>query len=258
MAAPASIEVFTVDELSFPLWRLRETDSTNGVAWRLLEAGYAPPLAVQAESQSAGRGQWGRVWRSEPGGLYLSLLWAPQRDLLPQAPWVLASVWGLAASLNQLGAPAGLKWPNDLLLEERKLGGIKLERKGNALVIGAGVNWSNPVPPTGAQLQPFCRSAGLSGLQTLEDLLAAALGGLIRGLTTYEKEGLAPILEGYHQYFAHRGLEIELPGGGQGFIQGVTAHGDLEVLCRSPGARVRRTFPPGSLQLGYSLGLSQR
>ncbi|MEB3175862.1 MAG: biotin--[acetyl-CoA-carboxylase] ligase, partial [Cyanobacteriota bacterium] len=177
MAATAPTQVLTVNKLRLPLWRLGETDSTNAVAWRLLTEGQTPPLAVQAESQSAGRGQWGRVWRSEPGGLYLSLLWAPQGDLLPQAPWVLASAWGLAESLHQVGAPAGLKWPNDLLLEGRKLGGIKLEAKGNALVVGAGLNWANPVPPTGAQLQPFCRSAGLSRLQTLEDLLSAALAG---------------------------------------------------------------------------------
>ena len=124
----------------------RLTASTNGLLWTLPAQSYSPPLAAIAKQQSAGRGQWGRQWRSDQGGLYLSVML--DLDLAAEnAPHlVLLSAWGIAYALRQHQIPVQLKWPNDLLLKGRKLGGIKTETKINqgriqTAVIGVGINW---------------------------------------------------------------------------------------------------------------------
>ncbi len=99
--------------------------------------------SVIAESQSAGRGQMRRKWLSPPGNLYVALR-------LPQcAPFLgseAASALGaaLCAILRPMGWPVLLKWPNDIITfiadEPRKLGGILLEERGNALLAGIGLN----------------------------------------------------------------------------------------------------------------------
>ncbi|MEB3227349.1 MAG: biotin--[acetyl-CoA-carboxylase] ligase [Synechocystis sp.] len=228
------------------------TDSTNRLLWSLLERGYAPPLGAIAQQQSAGRGQWGRHWRSEPGGLYLSVM----LDLnlaADQAPHlVLLSAWGIAYGLQRHHIPVQLKWPNDLLLQGRKLGGIKTETKVQqgrirTAVIGVGLNWSNPVPETGIPLQSFCQQGGIESLATLADLAEVTLAGLTLGWQRYQRQGIAAIREGYLGFFAHHQQAIDLPEG-KGIIYSVTESGELIVLV---GDR-QQTLPPGAISLGYS------
>jgi BirA family transcriptional regulator, biotin operon repressor / biotin---[acetyl-CoA-carboxylase] ligase len=122
-------------------------NSTNAQALSLARGGERGPLWVTAERQTQGRGREGRGWVSEPGNLYASLLLAapapPQR--WPQLSFVAA----LAAhdAISQTAAPAGsgvaIKWPNDLMLDGAKLGGILIEGESGAnapVAIGIGLN----------------------------------------------------------------------------------------------------------------------
>jgi BirA family biotin operon repressor/biotin-[acetyl-CoA-carboxylase] ligase len=126
-----------------------KTDSTNRVA---MELGYAEEpegAVVLAEEQTAGQGRAGRSWHSERGaGLYVTLLLRPKLSPV-QAPLLtmLAGLSAHTAVLAQTGLSAELKWPNDLLLNGKKLGGIltEMHAEPNAVrfvIVGIGINVS--------------------------------------------------------------------------------------------------------------------
>ncbi|MGZ5342459.1 MAG: biotin--[acetyl-CoA-carboxylase] ligase, partial [Solirubrobacterales bacterium] len=109
-----------------PHRHFRATDSTNARARELAESGAPGGAVVTAEEQSAGRGRQGRSWFAPLGAALLySALLRPlgERPLLP-----LAVPLAVAEAAEALGAPGcRLKWPNDVWLEERKLGGVLIE-----------------------------------------------------------------------------------------------------------------------------------
>jgi len=152
-----------------------ETDSTNS---RLL-ASLAPPSgrasACLAEFQTGGRGRRGRQWLSPPGaGVWLSVAW--QFDRPPDNLSALGLVAGLAAREALARLDVGsvmLKWPNDLVIEDEKLGGVLVEMRaeGNGpclVVIGVGINYRLP----GGLAEDVCRAGGLMPVD-----LAAACDG---------------------------------------------------------------------------------
>jgi len=227
------------------------TDSTNSLVWTRLDQGYAPPLAAIAEQQRAGRGQWGRHWQSDQGGLYLSVLLDLELAAEKAPHLVLLSAWGIADGLRRHGIPVQLKWPNDLVLNGRKLGGVKTETRIHQGIIqhtaiGVGINWSNPVPETGIQLKPFCQNQGISSLKTLTDLAEITLGGLTLGWQRYQRQGIQSVRVGYLAFFAHHHQVIQLPQG-PGIIQSVTELGELVVLVNQQV----QVLPPGAVSLGY-------
>jgi BirA family biotin operon repressor/biotin-[acetyl-CoA-carboxylase] ligase len=125
---------------------LESVDSTNRV---LRESNPGRPTVLFAEYQSAGRGRMGRQWLSPRGGLYGSLAW--RFDDLPRGPVGLSILCGLEVALAFRGLGAGgvgVKWPNDLVVGDAKLGGILIEVTGEVagpcrVVIGIGINWSD-------------------------------------------------------------------------------------------------------------------
>lgn len=123
-----------------------EVDSTNEVARSLADDGVDDGAIVLARSQSAGRGRSGRSWFSPEGGLYLSMVFRPGEAPVPPLVTILAGL-GVAIELSRHLAPASLsiKWPNDLVLDGRKLGGILAETHTGEdgeprLVVGVGIN----------------------------------------------------------------------------------------------------------------------
>ena len=124
--------------------RFETVGSTNDVAYDLFERGEPPPFWVVADRQLGGRGRRGRSWVSEPGNLYVTLLIAKPRrtDRLPTLS--LAAAVGVRSAIDRLGRfgpRLALKWPNDLLLDSRKVAGILLEARGkDAIMVGCGVN----------------------------------------------------------------------------------------------------------------------
>lgn len=125
---------------------LRITGSTNDVAFELAAAGAPDGTVVTAEEQTGGRGRLGREWRSPEGGLWFSVLLRP--NLPPEErPYltVLAAVALADAFAGHLDLDASIRWPNDVMLDGRKVAGILVEvRDGpatqDAAVIGVGCN----------------------------------------------------------------------------------------------------------------------
>lgn len=114
--------------------------SSLDVAWEFARAGLFPPFAtVLALSQARGRGQLRRDWISPPGNLYAALSWpGAAGDLAAMAPVLVGAC--LADALVCRGFSANVKWPNDILVEDRKVGGILLEERDGTSVAGVGLN----------------------------------------------------------------------------------------------------------------------
>ncbi len=160
--------------------------STQDEAHRLAERGAPDGTAVVAEEQSAGRGSRGRQWVSPAGGLWVSVLRRPAAG--SAAPLVLSLSAGLAVAeaLESAGVQGvGIKWPNDLMIESVKVGGILCELRWQGgevawAVIGVGINVTNdpPAPVGGAgSLKDFTDWSGL-GVEDLVGPVVQALRGL--------------------------------------------------------------------------------
>ena len=122
-----------------------ETASTNADVLAAAAAGAPEGLVVVAEHQSAGRGRAGRSWSAPPrSGLMFSVLLRPPVATRPH--WgslpLLTGVALVQALRRTAGVDAVLKWPNDVLVGERKLAGILAESSGDAVVVGIGLNVS--------------------------------------------------------------------------------------------------------------------
>ncbi len=117
-------------------------DSTNEQALRLAEAGAAEGTVVVADTQTAGRGRRGRRWLDEPGqALLFSVLLRPTCEESQVAILSLGAAAACAESLaSEYSLPIATKWPNDLLITGRKVGGILLEQRGGVVVVGVGLN----------------------------------------------------------------------------------------------------------------------
>lgn len=136
------------------------TDSTSDRAAALVRAGRPLPLLVVADRQTAGRGRRGRRWASDsPSGLWFTVAHAFPGPRGPSGAWTLPLRIGLAAARAVESAAPGIrvqvKWPNDLLVGGRKLGGVLCERAGGAALVGVGLNLNHPADelPTGPGLR---------------------------------------------------------------------------------------------------------
>ena len=131
----------------FRLHHYATIGSTNDEAKALARTGAADGTLVWADQQTAGRGRRGRIWLSPPGNLYLSLVLRPECAASRAAQLGFVAALGLGDALATLVGPAlRYKWPNDLLVDGRKLAGILLESETSAsdrvdfVVVGIGVN----------------------------------------------------------------------------------------------------------------------
>ena len=155
--------------------------STNAEALALARAGTRGPLWVTARSQHAGRGRRTNQWMSPPGNLYATLLLtepSPSAQA-PQLSFVVALAVhdAVAACAPQLGPLLKVKWPNDLLLGDRKLAGILIEGESDpafAVAIGIGVNCvAHPDDTTYPATDLACAGALVTPAQLLTELSAA-------------------------------------------------------------------------------------
>lgn len=224
--------------------------STNQILWELIDNNNQLPLVAIATQQTAGRGQWGRQWQSPPGGLYLSV--ALKLDIAPSNAFdiIVFSACGITEALRRHDIPIFLKWPNDLILQKRKLGGIKSETRiqGDKItraVIGVGINWCNPVPAVGINLDNF-----IDKITSLEQLAAIAITGIYSGYQVYLGKGIKSLLPSYLTFVQSIGQKV-IVDGCPGVVVGVSDRGELQVKLQSSGATTTINLSSGTISLGY-------
>ena len=217
--------------------------STNTVLMERPYPAVACGEALLAEYQTAGRGRRGRTWVAPPGGsICLSFSWMFAE--VPRDLGALGLVIGVCAmeALRDLGVVGiGLKWPNDLLVENRKLGGILIELRAESsgpacVVIGIGLNVAlgaallEQISATG--LAPIdLVSAGLKGGRRNE-VAAGLISSFVRGLLDFERAGLKPFVQRWMDVDALRGKPIAVAGADvttKGIARGIDLDGALLV-----------------------------
>jgi BirA family biotin operon repressor/biotin-[acetyl-CoA-carboxylase] ligase len=210
---------------------LPEIDSTNSELMRRARAGQHEPTLLVAERQTAGRGRMGRVWQSQAGDsltFSLSLPYAPK----DWSGLSLAVGLSLAESLHP---QVGLKWPNDLWVHARKLGGILVEAASmggrSQVVIGVGLN-IRPRPADGLNTPPAALTEwrpGITAAQTL-GLVAAPL---IQTVLSFEATGFAPLQARFEARDVLKGHRVHTSDGAQGLALGVSPSGALRLQTAS-------------------------
>lgn len=192
-------------------WRLTRLDtvgSTNDLALEWIREGTARPGDVLvARRQTAGRGRPGRSWHSPEGALLLTAIlpFYPER-----AGWT-ALVTGLAAAeaVRGLGAPAEVKWPNDVLLSRRKLAGILVESSSLSLVaVGIGLNVLNPTPDDPELSARAIHLADVVPTVTVAEVEAALLASLGARWETLATEPIERLRRSWDALDASRGRRL--------------------------------------------------
>ena len=216
-------------------WRI---DSTNA---ELLRRPASPRLQVLlAESQTAGRGRRGRAWASPLAAhLYLSMQRRFDGGIAALSGLSIAVGVATAETLRALGFPmVGLKWPNDLVANDRKLGGILIEFGGEEsgivrAVIGVGINVRMPAAAARGIDQPWTDLQQLGPCVPSRNALASALiAALARALRAFAEGGLGPFLARWNALDALDGRAIEVITGARrepGIALGIDARGALRV-----------------------------
>ena len=242
-------------------------ESTMDVAWDALAEGMPDGTAVVADQQTRGRGRAGRSWWMPPGrALAISLALHPGCDARELGTLPLVVGLALAEALEMLGASgagvrgtgfrARLKWPNDVLIGDRKLAGVLCESRrrggaGEAVVVGVGVNVSQTASEFPAELAATATSLAIEGVPATREQVAAALLNRLEPLWDEHAEGgREAVLERWRERadFWGRTVTVRTPSGTlSGIARALDADGGLVVSL--PGG-AETTVLAGDLELG--------
>jgi BirA family biotin operon repressor/biotin-[acetyl-CoA-carboxylase] ligase len=168
-------------------------DSTSSQARRLAEEHPGERLLVTAATQSSGRGQHGRAWESPHGGAWMSIVWPLRNELRAGQPLSLLAAAAVRQALVEVVGDSRcdlqIKWPNDVLIADRKVAGILCEvtsnttdaYRGRILIIGVGVNVNFDLAqlPEPLHLTATTLSASCGRSLNLESVIAAIARHLV-------------------------------------------------------------------------------
>lgn len=232
------------------LYLMGELDSTNARLRALARTGAPEGTVVLAEGQTEGRGRRGQPWFSPSGvNLYASVLLRP--ELAPRDIGVFTFIASLALTdaIRPLGVHPAIRWPNDILVDGKKVGGALAEcgMRGDRLdhvVIGVGVNVNVDPAVLRAALGPaggFATSlSAVVGREVDRNAFAAAyLNALDAWYETWRTDGAEPLLQAWRDrdILTGRRVEVRGPGGSlEGRVAGVASNGAL--LVQDPMGRV--------------------
>jgi len=215
-----------------------EVGSTNELAKSYVNKEPSEGIVFLAESQTKGKGRSGRAWHSPPGsGIYLSVLLNPDIPIIQLSPLTLMTGVAVAKAINSFQPlSADLKWPNDILLNGRKLGGILCElvpfKEKFWVVLGIGVNVNHEkdhFPPDLREIATsLCLESGKNFDRTL--LVISILNSLNQKYHSYLTKGIKTIIEDWTELSNMFGKSIHLTHGErsiEGVVIGLDEQGNI-------------------------------
>jgi len=255
LAAP--LELLERDQLAespYPVFIHESLDSTNAEALREISGGAQAPFVILAEQQSAGRGRRGRKWISPfAENIYYSLVLRIDGGMRQLEGLSLIVGLAVLSSLREFGScDAGLKWPNDVLVGNKKIAGILLELVGDPadvchVVIGIGINVNMMVANDVDQSWTSVRLEAGQAINRNE--LIVALDRNLQGyLIRHEAEGFAAIQAEWESNHLWQGREVTLIAGTH-TVDGVVAGVDQQGALRLNVAGQEKVFSGGELSL---------
>lgn len=195
--------------------------SSSDLVWQAAAEDAPAGTAFLVGEQTAGRGRRGAGWSSAQGGMYLSLLLRP--SVAPDSFWGLSFVAALAIreamAARLTGTDVRLKWPNDVLAGNGKICGILLEVRGEAVVIGTGVNIAPVAALPDAKLPATSFQELGDRTTTPEELARDYAGRLLQRVAHWERDGFAPVRLEWLGHCAHIGQTVRVATG-SGVIAG--------------------------------------
>jgi BirA family transcriptional regulator, biotin operon repressor / biotin---[acetyl-CoA-carboxylase] ligase len=245
-------------DLDFKVHFYESLSSTNDELSRLIATENAPPgTIVIAKQQTAGRGQRGRKWESNSGGLYLSLALSPNLPASDISQLTIGIAWGIAYQLRQQELPVTIKWPNDLLLEGRKLGGILTETSiyqgvVRQAIVGVGINYANRVEGLAINLAANYLSQPNYRNFSMEMLTHCTIRGIISGYKRCTPATINSLLLDYEELLSARGRIVTVDGK-PGTVLGVSPHGELHIGFITATGITETYLQPGTFTLGYEV-----
>ena len=221
---------------------LKETESTNAVAFKMAEEGAREGTVVIADAQSAGKGRLGRVWLSPAGvNLYCSVVLRPSIAPVAACQLTFLSVVAVARAIESCTALKPLiKWPNDILIDGKKVAGLLNEmnaetEKVNFVVLGIGVNLNVRMSDLGEGLlrHPATSLLEAGGVKVNRaEFTRTLLRELDRLYDRFLQEGEGPVRAEWLERSAIRGRSVRVSQGNRefsGVVQGVDSFGALLV-----------------------------
>ncbi|MDX5993836.1 bifunctional biotin--[acetyl-CoA-carboxylase] ligase/biotin operon repressor BirA [Ectopseudomonas alcaliphila] len=242
--------------VDWPVTVESSVDSTNAEIFRRLDAGARAPFVLLAERQTAGRGRRGRVWASPfAENLYCSVVLRVDGGMSQVEALSLTVGLAVARALQGCGVDgARLKWPNDVLVDGRKISGILLELAGDPadvchVVIGVGVNVNMAVDAPAVIDQPWTSVRQCLGRTLDRNELAAELLLQLRDcLAIHWQHGFAGLREEWEALHTWHGRAVALTAGSNatlGVVLGVDERGAIRLSVDG----VDRSFSGGELSL---------
>ena len=213
-----------------PVYRFETLDTTMKEAAIRAEDGAAEGTLILADQQTSGRGRWGRTWVSEPGvGLYFSLVLRPPVAAARSSVLTLALGLGAARGIAEAcGVPCDIRWPNDVLLNDKKCCGILVESAAESsslryAIAGVGINVNQAaMPPDLSEIATSLRvETGCEYLR--ETVLQAVLKHCERYYEMFLERGAQPIVNAFSRassYARGKKVVVEL---GDSRVYGSTA-----------------------------------
>ena len=222
---------------------LPSIDSTSSELMRRARSGMLEPVLLTAEEQTAGRGRLGKGWHSRPGQ---SLMFSIALPLAPSSWSGLSLAVGVSLA-HSLHPDVRLKWPNDLWLQRRKLGGILVETASTGeavqglrvVVIGVGINIARPDAAAVAALAPSGSPVAAMAPAGLAEVLMGVTPGealervvppLVQDVLAFASQGFGAFAQRFARLDALQGRQVQLSDGTRGTACGVTDEGALQVL----------------------------
>ncbi|NGX50936.1 MAG: Bifunctional ligase/repressor BirA [Chlamydiae bacterium] len=221
----------------------KEIDSTNNWAKKNCRSlDLSQITRITADEQTSGRGRFNRKWLSPKDlNIYLTYLFAIDRDTIDPANLAQLLSLSIASLLDQEGVTPQIKWPNDVLIDGKKIAGLLCETTDLAIILGAGINVNMGKELLDTIDQPATSLLVETGKShSIEKLIKSLELLFLQDLRLYRKEGFPPFFKRYDALLTHKGQTITLKQNGS------SVTGTLHSL--NPDGRLNLLLPSGEIQ----------